>query len=333
MQKLKIKLILPIIIVITIISVQTVGATDQALLAGGMPFGIKLYTDGVLVAGISEVETKNGIKTPAQDAGLKIGDIITAVDGEKIEKSEEFASKLEGDGKTVKITFIRKGEKNKTEITPVLSEKDGKYKTGMWLRDSMAGIGTVTYIDPVSGEFGGLGHGVCDTESGELIPLIKGNVMGVKISGVKIGAVGDPGELKGYFTSAELGTIGKNSGCGVFGRLTSYPEGCDKEEKFPLGDKKSVHTGKAYIRSTVDKNGMAEYEIEIVRLPASGGSNFEICVTDEELISKTGGIVQGMSGSPILQDGKLVGAVTHVLISDPTKGYGIFIEDMMKAAG
>ena len=285
MCKFKTKLILPILIVVAVLSPHTAGATDKVVLAGGMPFGIKLYTEGVLIAGLSEVQTKEGAKTPADDAGLKVGDIVTSVNGEAVQKAEDFAAKIESECKTVELGYIRGGVKYKTKITPVLSEKDGKYKTGMWLRDSMAGIGTVTYIDPESGEFGGLGHGVCDTGSGELIPLVKGTIMDVKISGVKVGTVGEPGELKGFFTKSELGTLGKNTACGVFGRLTNYPAECDMTEKVPLGDKKSVHTGKAYIRSTVDKNGMAEYEIEIVRLPASGGSNFEICITDEELIS------------------------------------------------
>ena len=334
MEKIKIKLILPIIIVISILSAQTALAADSVYLAGGMPFGIKLYTEGVLVAGLTEVKAQGGTVTPATDAGLKVGDIITAIDGIKVKSSEEIASIIESSDEPIDITYIRSGEKYNVKITPALSEKDGKYKTGLMLRDSMAGIGTVTYIDPESGSFGGLGHGVCETESGDLIPLASGNVVGVKISGVKLGEVGEPGELKGYFTSAQLGELGKNTTCGVFGKLTTYPDGCDRDELFSHGGRSTIKLGKATIRSTVDNFGIDEYDIEIVRLPASDEAvNFEIRVTDEALIEKTGGIVQGMSGSPIIQDGKLVGAVTHVLINDPCRGYGIFIENMLEAAG
>ena len=184
-----------------------------------------------------------------------------------------------------------------------------------------------------TGEFAGLGHGVCDGTTGEVIPLLRGIVTEVKLTGIKPGVSGTPGELRGYFTKNELGAVLKNTDRGVFGIYTEIPQSEVNSEKVKLGGRDEVHEGKATIISTVAEGVTDEYEIMIEKLPeGKNSSSFSIRVTDSELIERTGGIVQGMSGSPILQDGKLVGAVTHVMISDPTRGYGIFIDSMLDAA-
>ena len=304
----------------------------EEVYVGGMPFGIKLYTDGLLVVGFSDVECDSGSKTPAIDAGIKIGDIITEVNGLTITTAQDFTSSIESAEGEVKIVYYRDNEKHETTITPSLSGKDGKYKTGMWLRDSTAGIGTVTFTVPETLEFAGLGHGICDTETGELLPLMRGIATEAKISGVKKGIPGTPGELKGYFTSGNNGVIVKNTSCGVFGVLKNLKQNNLMPDMVRIGNRNEVHTGKAHIFCTVEGDTPQQYEISITRVTDSPEvSNFEIEITDASLLEKTGGIVQGMSGSPIIQDGKLVGAVTHVMINDPTKGYGIFIGAMQEA--
>jgi len=216
----------------------------------------------------------------------------------------------------------------------VFSKEEGKYVTGLYVRDSGAGIGTVTFIVPETGAFGGLGHGICDGETGELIPMQRGSVVGVTISGVVKGLAGSPGEVKGYFSSGKTGTLLGNTECGVYGILAKLPEKLPCEP-LPIGLRNTVKEGKATIYCTLDGTAPQEYDIEISDIHRDSHSNkcFTVKVTDTDLINKTGGIIQGMSGSPIIQNGKLVGAVTHVLINDPTCGYGIFIENMLDQMG
>lgn len=305
----------------------------ETVYPGGMPFGIKLYTEGLLVVELSEVECDSGTVSPAAEAGIKAGDVIICVNGKKITTAEELVSQIEKSHEKLEITYLRDKKEYTVNIKPCLSKDDGKYRTGMWLRDSTAGIGTVTYIVPESGEFAGLGHGICDPESGEPVKFIRGIANNVKISGVKRGDAGAPGELKGYFTDLGTGVILKNTNCGIFGifnRESAY-ENC--QNKISVGKRSDIKLGDAEIISTVDEKGPEKYKIEITELSDSDKTvNFGIRVTDEALIEKTGGIVQGMSGSPIIQNGKLVGAVTHVLINDPLCGYGIYIESMLGAA-
>jgi stage IV sporulation protein B len=215
---------------------------------------------------------------------------------------------------------------------PIFSTSENKYKTGVWIRDSGAGIGTLTFIIPETGEFGGLGHGICDGETGELIPMSRGTVLDVKISSVKRGVAGTPGELKGYFGTQKLGALTENTDCGVYGKLTQIPGQCSR--RISIGTRDELCEGSASVVCTTDGGEPREYKIDIthIKRDAVGSKCFVIEITDPELIERTGGIVQGMSGSPIIQNGKLVGAVTHVLINDPTTGYGIFIENMLDAA-
>ena len=340
MQKIKKTIIIPLVIVLVFTSAVRVGAeTDFSSLrsadevcVGGFPFGIKLFCNGLLVVGFSDVECDVGSKTPAADAGIKVGDVITELNGKNIESAQQFTDEVGGCAGEITLTCLRGEKKYTVTLTPSLSEKDGCYKTGMWLRDSTAGIGTVTFIETDSGEFAGLGHGICDADTGELVPLMRGIVTDVKIAGVKNGIPGEPGELKGYFTYPDRGVVLKNTVSGVFGVYTNIPENVDLSETVKIGTRRDVSVGEAEIISTVDGK-REKYTIEITKLPTDRGkSNFEIKVTDKDLIGKTGGIVQGMSGSPVIQNGKLVGAVTHVLVNDPTRGYAIFAENMLETA-
>ncbi len=314
---------------------------------GGMPFGVKFYTEGILVVGFCDVDVNSGSKSvnPARDAGLKVKDVIVKINGTVPTNATALTEAVEASGGspltlTVKRTVggsavARKGaDRRTTELTvtvkPAFSASENRYKTGMWVRDSGAGIGTVTFIVPGSNAFAGLGHGICDGDTGELIPMQRGQVTDVTVSGINKGEVGAPGAIKGYFAPGKTGTLLGNTECGVFGIYANLPS--TAATKLPVGSERDVHEGPATILCTLDDGQVGTYAVNISAIdPAATGSKcFTLSVTDPALLQKTGGIVQGMSGSPVIQNGKLVGAVTHVLINDPTTGYGIFITHMLE---
>ena len=304
----------------------------EYLIPMGTAFGIKLYSDGAIVTRLQEVLSEDGFCCPAAEAGIMAGDYIIAANGRKITSNLEFKTVLATDiSGILEITLRRNGEEMTVFLEPV-TDSTGK-KCGMWIRDSAAGIGTLTFCDPETGYFGGLGHGICDGDTGELIPMDRGSVLDVKINGIKKGATGAPGEIKGYFCSGKTGTLISNTNCGVYGVLGQLPSSLTSEP-IPIGGREELKDGGAYILCTLDDSGPQKYSIRIsdINRSANGNKCFTVTVTDKALIDKTGGIVQGMSGSPIIQNGKLVGAVTHVLINDPATGYGIFIENMLNAA-
>ncbi len=305
----------------------------MSLCPGGCAFGVKFSTKGVLVVGTSAVKTADGKEVnPAETAGIKVKDILLTADGKEIASVKELEGAITASGgKPLALTVDRGGKTKNLTLTPAKT-KDG-YKAGMWLRDSTAGIGTVTYVDPETGEFGGLGHGICDVDTGVLMPLDRGSVMKVEIGGVVKGQVGKPGEIRGYFKPDRCGNVMSNTEWGVFGAFRETPEGVS--EAIPVGSRHDVTEGEAEIICTLGDDGPKHYKIEISKIDRDGtdNKNFVITVTDKTLKARTGGIVQGMSGSPIIQNGKLIGAVTHVLVNDPAKGYGIFIENMLDAAG
>ncbi|MBO5415160.1 MAG: SpoIVB peptidase [Clostridia bacterium] len=320
--------------IIPLKSVSVSREKPQLLYPGGMPFGVKFITEGVLVVGFCDVDCESGTRNPSTEAGLRINDLITKIDGEAISGAAELSRIVEeGGGKTVTLTYMRADKEYTAKLTPAYSAAESKYKTGIYVRDSGAGIGTVTYIVPETYAFAGLGHGICDAQSGKLIPMQRGSVVGVTISGVVKGLAGSPGEVKGYFSSGKTGTLLENTECGVYGVFAGKPSGIHSEP-LPVGKRDEVKEGKAYIYCTLDSGCVSKYDIEICNInrDARGNKCFTVRVTDPALLEKTGGIIQGMSGSPIIQNGKLVGAVTHVLINDPTTGYGIFIENMLNAA-
>ena len=296
------------------------GKQNITLLPGGGVFGVKIEQDYPTV-----VESK-GI--PA----LKSGDSIISVGGERVKTTDDIKHIVEKSaGESITIRALRQGNEIAVEIKPAL--KNGEYKIGLTLRDGAAGLGTITFIDPETGVFGGLGHGICDADSGEVISMESGKVCGVILGGIHKGESGKPGELCGVLTERDIGSLTVNSECGVFGVITdkSIISGLSLE----IGDRSQITEGEATIISTLKNGKSSEYKIEIYDIDrtSEGSKSFRIRVTDETLKALTGGIVRGMSGSPIIQNGKLVGAVTHVLVADPTEGYGIFIENMIKATG
>ena len=305
------------------------------LYPGGIAFGVRFHTDGLIVIGFSDIEGESGKCNPAYDAGLREKDVITAVNGIPATSTSVLTEEIEKNaGSEITLNCTRAGRKYVAHVTPVYSEAEGRYKTGLLIRDSGAGIGTVTFIDPDNLSFGGLGHGICDGDTGELIPMDRGSVLDVTISGISKGSVGAPGEIKGYFGTKKTGTLTGNTSVGVFGSLASLPDSLP-EKALPIALRDELREGEAYIYCTLDDGGVpCRYTVQISNIDRSANGNkcFTVKVTDKSLIEKTGGIVRGMSGSPIIQNGKLVGAVTHVLVNDPTTGYGIFIENMLNAA-
>ena len=306
----------------------------KMLIPGGIAFGVKFYTASVMVIGFDDVENQGSKQNPAYDAGIRTKDLIIKINGSELSSAAQLTEAVESSaGKEITLTYKRDGKEYTAILTPKYSDSEGRYKTGLWVRDSGAGIGTVTYIDPETLAFGGLGHGICDSETGALIPMDRGTVLGVTIGGLEKGLPGAPGEVKGYFSRTKCGTLCSNTNCGVFGVFSELPASLP-EKAMPVASKSEVREGDAYIWCTLDESGPHKYSIKIseINRQASGNKCFSVTVTDPDLIAKTGGIIQGMSGSPIIQNGKLVGAVTHVLINDPTSGYGIFIENMLNQA-
>ena len=305
---------------------------DLSVYPGGMPFGVKFFTEGVTVVGLSEVEGKSGKVNPASRAGLKPKDVILSVNGQTLAGASALTDLIENCGGNALTLHCKRGNSEfDTQLIPEWCEAESRYKTGIWVRDSGAGIGTVTFIIPETGAFAGLGHGICDADTGALIPMKRGSVSDVTISSVVRGAAGAPGELKGYFNAGKVGSLLGNSASGVWGVYSKLPEmDC---EPMPVGLRDEIEEGDAYILSTLDSNKIERYDIRIsnINRDAKGSKCFTVTVTDPDLLATSGGIVQGMSGSPIIQNGKIVGAVTHVLINDPTTGYGIFIENMLTA--
>lgn len=300
------------------------------LTPGGMPFGVRFLTDGVTVVGFCDFEAGGKKVNPAAAAGLKLRDTILRVNGEPLTGASALTEKIEHCGGRELILLCRRGASElELRLKPVWCEAEQRYKTGIWVRDSGAGIGTVTFIIPETGAFAGLGHGICDADSGELIAMRRGTVSDVTISSVVRGAVGAPGELKGYFNPGKTGALLGNSACGVWGVFSDPPE--STADALPVGLRGDLEEGSAEIFCTLDSNRIGRYRVEISNIDrtATGSKCFSVKITDPALIAASGGIVQGMSGSPIVQNGKLVGAVTHVLINDPTAGYGIFLENML----
>ena len=294
--------------------------------AGGEVFGVKLYTKGVLIVGSDDIETKSGKTNPAINAGLKKGDIIIEINNEKVSRNNDIARAVEdSDGEEIKLLIERAGEKKEILLKPEKDVFDNKFKAGLWVRDSSAGIGTVTFYDKDKMIFAGLGHPVCDVDTGERLEISGGEAVGAEIKGCYKGKKGDAGELCGVFTGREIGALKANTNRGIFASVKTIPQG----KEYPVALFDEIEIGKAKIISTVDGEEPKFYDVEITKLyKREENRNMVIKITDKSLISKTGGIVQGMSGSPIIQNDKIVGALTHVFLNDPTQGYGIFIGNM-----
>lgn len=311
---------------------------SRQVAACGNTVGVKLKIDGILVIGVSDVEMVNGQRTvPARDTGIKPGYIITSVNDKRMGDVGDLINEIENsEGTPVKVAYRYGSLKGAAYISPAKAAEDRKYHIGLWVRDSTAGIGTLTWYDPVTKTFGALGHGITDIDTGTLMPVESGEILESNILGVKIGKPGTPGELKGIFVEdTKLGIIDRNSEVGIYGKLDESAVGRISSSLYPIGVRADVREGPASILSNIDGKRIEEFSINIQKVSRqnlNGSKGMIIKITDRELLNATGGIVQGMSGSPIIQGGKIVGAVTHVLVNDPTRGYGIFIEAMLKNA-
>ena len=317
------------IIPFSTVSVEVLDELQVAVL--GTPFGMKLYTEGVLVIDMTDVETENGNVNPAKDAGIIKGDYIVSVDGRKISTNEELSAAVEASaGNEMKFEIKRGGKTKIIRFCAALSKETNSYKVGLWVRDSSAGIGTLTFYSPATGVVCGLGHGVCDEDTEELLELDSGELVTAEIISVEKGSAGSPGQLKGKFTNSTIGAIDLNSEDGVFSLLKGKLSLSNLTE---IALKQEIKDGAAQLLCTVNGDSPKLYSCTVKKRNSaylSPTQNLIVTVNDSELLNLSGGIVQGMSGSPIIQNGKLVGAITHVLIDDPTKGYGIFAENMLE---
>ena len=314
-------------------TVRALVETRPVVTVCGTPFGVKMFSEGALIVGFSDLNTPDGTANPAKKAGLRLGDRVVRMDDTLTETNDAVHDALEtAAGAPVQVVYVRNGEQFQTRLTPVWDSTAGQWRAGMWVRDSSAGIGTLTFVDNTTGTFAGLGHSIHDVDTGTTISLLKGEIVPVEITGAVAGSAGSPGELKGRFlTSVPTGTITVNGETGVYGSVKSYMKGIEAEVALA----QEVNTGDAEIITTIEGQEPKRYTAVIEKIALSSDNpnrNMVVRVTDPRLLTATGGIVQGMSGSPILQDGRLVGAVTHVLVNDPTRGYGIFAENMVQSA-
>ena len=296
--------------------------TQKSLVALGTPFGVKLYTKGVIV--IDAEEDSAGIA-----AGIQVGDIILSYNDQVVRSNEELREQVQRcQGQKQKVTLLRNNRTQTLWVTP--AETENGYIIGLWVRDSTAGLGTLTYYDPQTNTVAGLGHSISDVDTGLTMPVESGTLVTAEVKGIRAGEKGDPGELLGTLSNQTFGSVTTNNETGLFGTTDQKFDGI----RYPVALKEEVQEGEAQILCTLSGTTPQTYTINITKVNNNLSELKNLCiqVTDERLLRETGGIVQGMSGSPILQNGKIIGAVTHVLISDPTCGYGIFIEKMLASA-
>ena len=302
----------------------------------GQVAGLKLYTDGALVVGMSEIKgMDNQTYKPYENSGIEEGDRIIKVEDTSIKNAQELIDLVNtSNGDSLEITYIKDEETLVCSINPVQSS-DGQYKLGLWVRDSAAGIGTMTFYQPSTGKFAALGHGITDIDTGELIQISNGEFITTTIMSIVKGLAGNPGKIQGTIDSqTEVGKIYKNSNLGVYGQITDVSAlNIDLSKEYEVATRDEIKLGKATVICSLDGNTAKEYEIEIEKIFLNNNDDNKsmlIKITDDELIEKTGGIIQGMSGSPIIQNGKFIGAITNVLVNDPTQGYAVFGDIMIK---
>lgn len=315
--------------VVPIKQVKVTASQAGNVYVSGEVFGIKLYTDGVIVVGTQSVDTGDGTTDPAASAGILAGDVITEIDDRPVYSAEEVKAILnENNGLTYRVRLKRDGRYKTFSLTPVYSPREGCYKAGMWVRDSTAGIGTITFYNPESGSFASLGHPINDVDTNELMPLLEGEAVRTEVVNVQRAGTGSTGSLWCDFKTDSIGALRENTDIGLYGTYQAIPE---TAQAVPVASKQEVRKGSAQMLSTVEGTTPQLYEVEITKISYNKEheqKDIVLKVTDEALLAKTGGIVQGMSGSPILQDGKLVGALTHVIVNNPEKGYAIFAQTM-----
>lgn len=300
----------------------------------GTAIGMKLYTKGVLVVGVSQINTDNNEKIkPYENSGIEQGDTILEVNNNEVTNTNELIQEVnDSNGNPVKIKYLRNNQTKETSITPVKS--DNQYKIGLWVRDAAAGIGTLTFYEPSTDLFMALGHGISDIDTEKIVDIANGELITANIISIQKGTKGTPGEVRGTIdTGNKIGDISKNTNLGVYGKVTNKNYLPVEQQEMEVATRSQIKEGKAQIICQLDNSGPKSYEIEIEKIYSMNNQDNKsmlIKVTDKELINKTGGIIQGMSGAPVIQDGKFVGAVTNVLVNDPTQGYAIFADMMIK---
>ncbi|NSL50398.1 SpoIVB peptidase [Calidifontibacillus erzurumensis] len=314
---------------------------DIKIVPGGQSIGVKLNTLGVLVVGHHLIETEQGPKSPGEEAGIKVGDIIMEINGQPIQEMTEVSPLVDeaGEkGKPLQLVILRDNKKFETELKPLKAKHENSYRMGLFIRDSAAGIGTMTFYHPETKKYGALGHVISDMDTKKPIVVHDGQIVRSTVTSIEKGANGNPGEKLARFSNEKdiIGNITRNSPFGIFGELTKEIKNGIMDEPMPIALASEVKEGPAKILTVVEGDKVQEFDVEVVssvpqKFPATKG--LVIKISDPELLEKTGGIVQGMSGSPIIQDGKIIGAVTHVFVNDPTSGYGVHIEWMLNEAG
>ena len=313
-------------------TVRAVTVEERSVQVCGTPFGVKMFSDGALVVAFSDQYTDLGTENPAKEAGLKLGDLIVSAGGRAVRSNEELSAAIAAaGGAPLSIVYRRDGQEHTTALTPVQDAATGAYRAGVWVRDSSAGIGTMTFLDPLHGTFAGLGHAISDSDTGADIALLSGEIVPVTVTGCIKGTAGSPGELRGEFSAAAAGSVLANDATGVYGRYSGAIGG----PYCAVAQPQQIALGDAEIWTTVSGRETRRYSVRIERVNMTSSDpnrNLLIKITDPDLLAASGGIVQGMSGSPIVQNGRLVGAVTHVLVNDPTRGYGIFASTMLQKA-
>ena len=312
--------------------------SERILVPGGQSVGIQMDVKGVLVVGLEEIETETSVVSPGYDAGLQIGDIVLSVNDQNVYYAKDVAeavnkSMSEGATFPLKLKILRKEEEHTLKVTPVKDNSTGEYKIGIWVKEKIAGIGTLAFYDPRSNVFAALGHGIYEGKTGTLLSAGTGKLLRTEVKSIKEGKEGKPGEIRGIFYGNEepIGKVLLNSSLGIYSEGTDF-EDFQLAQPMVMGTQEQVKEGDAYILTTINGDKVERFDVKITKINRQdkpGGKGLEIEVTDERLLTYSGGIVQGMSGSPIIQNNRIIGAVTHVFVNNPTKGYGVFIEWMV----
>lgn len=315
--------------------------SERILIPGGQSVGIKMNVKGVLVVGLEEIETEDSIVSPGYTAGLEIGDIVTSVDGQEVHYAGDVskivnAAKEKKKDSSINIKVSRKDKELSFDLMPVKEKTSGEYKIGLWVKEKIAGIGTMTFYDPKTNAIASLGHGIYESRTGTLLEAGNGELLRTEVKSIKEGHIGKPGEIRGIFYADDeaIGDVKKNSLYGIYAKGKS-PEKLNLSRPIVMGYQDQIEEGDAYILTTIDGDTVEKFDIKITRVNRQsnpGSKSMEIEVVDDRLLKYCGGIVQGMSGSPIIQNNRLIGAVTHVFVNNPTKGYGIFAEWMVREA-
>ena len=316
--------------IIPVKTTSIIQSKPKKVSVSGESFGIKLYTDGVIIVGIRDVETDKGKCNPAKEAGLEKGDIIIEINGKKVYSADSVTDILnDNNGNDYKITIKRNGNYKEFLLKPAYSSSQGCYKVGLWVRDSTAGVGTITYYDKSNNTVSALGHPITDVDTNEIMPILDGEAVRATVTKIYKSKAGEAGSLCCEFTNDIIGTLKKNCQSGIYGKYTCTLK---NTYEYEVASPNEIVRGPVQILCTIDSGKAKFYNAQISRISYrenKKGKNMVVKITDDRLLEKTGGIVQGMSGSPIIQNGKLVGALTHVIVDSPEKGYAIFAQDMI----